>query len=208
MGTQVRHRDSKGHSVNVWSFWYVVTLRCFVYSSLPRVSVDLTPESFRSQVLSGQDHWVLDFYAPWCGPCQHFAPEFEVLARVSHLFLFLKSHRPVQNEPDSSSSYKMWYETHFDIFFEKYPSCDWQILKGEVRAGKLDCQAHQQICQSAGITAYPTVRFYPYLGMRRVRTDTLRQTPTFSRWSLNSSFIPVVLALNKPYTSWYSTSLL
>lgn len=93
-------------------------------------------------------------------------------------------------------------------FFEKYPLCDWQILKGEVRAGKLDCQAHQQICQSAGITAYPTVRFYPYLGMRRVRTDTPRQTPTFSQWSLNSSFIPVVLALNKPYTPWYSTSLL
>lgn len=52
--------------------------------------MDLTPESFRSQVLSGQDHWVLDFYAPWCGPCQHFAPEFEVLARVSHPFLLLK----------------------------------------------------------------------------------------------------------------------
>lgn len=65
-----------------------MVLLCCVYSSLPRVSVDLTPESFRSQVLSGQDHWILDFYAPWCGPCQHFAPEFEVLARVSHLFLF------------------------------------------------------------------------------------------------------------------------
>lgn len=45
--------------------------------------MDLTPASFKSLVLSGQDHWVLDFYAPWCGPCQHFAPEFEVLARVS-----------------------------------------------------------------------------------------------------------------------------
>lgn len=49
--------------------------------------MDLTPESYRSQVLSGQDHWILDFYAPWCGPCQHFAPEFEVLARVSYFFL-------------------------------------------------------------------------------------------------------------------------
>ena len=58
-----------------------------LYSSLPRVSVDLTPESYRSQVLSGQDHWILDFYAPWCGPCQHFAPEFEVLARVSLFFV-------------------------------------------------------------------------------------------------------------------------
>uniref|UniRef100_A0A8P4G6C7 DnaJ homolog subfamily C member 10 n=1 Tax=Dicentrarchus labrax TaxID=13489 RepID=A0A8P4G6C7_DICLA len=108
------HRDA--HSLRAWAL-----------SSLPRASVDLTPESFRSQVLSGQDHWVLDFYAPWCGPCQHFAPEFEVLAR---------------------------------------------ILKGEVRAGKVDCQAHHQTCQSAGITAYPTVRFYPYLGTRRVRTHT------------------------------------
>ncbi|TNN74045.1 DnaJ subfamily C member 10 [Liparis tanakae] len=98
------------------------SLRSWALSSLPRASVDLTPESFRSLVLSGQDHWVLDFYAPWCGPCQHFAPEFEVLARV---------------------------------------------LKGKVRAGKVDCQAHHQTCQSAGITAYPTVRFYPYLGTRR-----------------------------------------
>lgn len=66
----------------------VVLTRC-VYSSLPRASVDLTPESFRSLVLSGQDHWVVDFYAPWCGPCQHFAPEFEVLARVSpFVFIF------------------------------------------------------------------------------------------------------------------------
>uniref|UniRef100_A0A7N8XXF2 DnaJ homolog subfamily C member 10 n=1 Tax=Mastacembelus armatus TaxID=205130 RepID=A0A7N8XXF2_9TELE len=105
-----------------------------VHSSLPRASVDLTPDSFRSLVLLGQDHWVIDFYAPWCGPCQHFAPEFEVLAR---------------------------------------------ILKGEVRAGKVDCQAHYQTCQSAGITAYPTVRFYPYMGTRRVRTQT--QKAAFSQ---------------------------
>ncbi|XP_046902760.1 dnaJ homolog subfamily C member 10 [Hypomesus transpacificus] len=103
------HRDS--HSLKVWAL-----------GSLPRASVDLSPEGFRTHVLGGQDHWVVDFYAPWCGPCQHFAPEFEVLARM---------------------------------------------VKGTVRAGKVDCQAHYQTCQSAGITAYPSVRFYPHLGTRR-----------------------------------------
>uniref|UniRef100_A0A672Z2T1 DnaJ homolog subfamily C member 10 n=1 Tax=Sphaeramia orbicularis TaxID=375764 RepID=A0A672Z2T1_9TELE len=107
------------------------SLKTWVLSALPRASVDLTPDSFRSLVLFGKDHWVLDFYAPWCGPCQHFAPEFEVLART---------------------------------------------LKGEVRAGKVDCQAHYQTCQSAGITAYPTIRFYPYLGTRRVRNSSTNNT--------------------------------
>uniref|UniRef100_A0A8C5I257 DnaJ homolog subfamily C member 10 n=1 Tax=Gouania willdenowi TaxID=441366 RepID=A0A8C5I257_GOUWI len=97
------------------------SLRAWALSALPRVSVDLTPDTFRSQVLSGKDHWVLDFYAPWCGPCQHFAPEFEVLARM---------------------------------------------LKGDVRTGKVDCQAHYHTCQSAGITSYPTVRLYTYRGSK------------------------------------------
>ncbi|KAL4635492.1 hypothetical protein GN956_G12886 [Arapaima gigas] len=103
------HRDA--HSLRIWAL-----------GSLPRLSIDLTPEDFRSLVLQGSDHWVLDFYAPWCGPCQHFAPEFELLARM---------------------------------------------LKGTVRAGKLDCQAHGYTCQSIGIRAYPTVRFYPYLGTNK-----------------------------------------
>ncbi|NXR17573.1 DJC10 protein, partial [Cinclus mexicanus] len=37
---------------------------------------------FTEKVLNGKDHWVIDFYAPWCGPCQNFAPEFEMLARA------------------------------------------------------------------------------------------------------------------------------
>uniref|UniRef100_A0AAR2K861 DnaJ homolog subfamily C member 10 n=1 Tax=Pygocentrus nattereri TaxID=42514 RepID=A0AAR2K861_PYGNA len=109
------HRDA--HSLKTWAL-----------SSLPRASVDLTPEDFKRKVLEGREHWVLDFYAPWCGPCQHFAPEFEMMASV---------------------------------------------MTGTVRAGKVDCQAHYQTCQSAGITAYPTVRFYPYLGTPRVRAATL-----------------------------------
>ncbi|KAI1899502.1 hypothetical protein AGOR_G00062460 [Albula goreensis] len=99
-----------------------LSLRAWGMGALPRESVDLSPEDFRNKVLNGKDHWVLDFYAPWCGPCQHFAPEFEVLARM---------------------------------------------LKGSVKAGKVDCQAYTHTCQNAGIRAYPTVRFYPFLGTNR-----------------------------------------
>lgn len=42
------------------------------------------------------------------------------------------------------------------------------MLKGTVRAGKVDCQAHYDMCQRAGVKSYPTVRFYPYLGTTRV----------------------------------------
>lgn len=37
-----------------------------------------------------------------------------------------------------------------------------QMIKGKVKAGKVDCQAYAQTCQKAGIRAYPTVKFYPY----------------------------------------------
>ncbi|KAL7991581.1 hypothetical protein Chor_015837 [Crotalus horridus] len=89
---------------------------------LPQVSLDLTPQSFSDKVLNGKEHWVIDFYAPWCGPCQNFAPEFEILAKT---------------------------------------------VKGKVKAGKVDCQAYAHTCQSAGIRAYPTVKFYPYQGTKK-----------------------------------------
>uniref|UniRef100_A0A670HXA6 DnaJ homolog subfamily C member 10 n=1 Tax=Podarcis muralis TaxID=64176 RepID=A0A670HXA6_PODMU len=103
------NRDA--HSLRRWALGY-----------LPQVSLDLTPQSFTDKVLNGKEHWVIDFYAPWCGPCQNFAPEFEILAKA---------------------------------------------VKGKVKAGKVDCQAYAQTCQSAGIRAYPTVKFYPYQGAKK-----------------------------------------
>uniref|UniRef100_A0A672NZ58 DnaJ homolog subfamily C member 10 n=1 Tax=Sinocyclocheilus grahami TaxID=75366 RepID=A0A672NZ58_SINGR len=69
----------------VYNGWHrdAFSLKTWALSSLPRASVDLSPEDFKRKVLGGKDHWVLDFYAPWCGPCQQFAPEFEVLARMT-----------------------------------------------------------------------------------------------------------------------------
>ena len=36
-----------------------------------------------------------------------------------------------------------------------------QSMEGRVKAGKVDCDRNQYLCQQAGIRAYPTVRFYP-----------------------------------------------
>ncbi|KAB1279024.1 DnaJ-like protein subfamily C member 10 [Camelus dromedarius] len=128
-----RHQTKEKHTwealkaifvANSYNGWNrdAYSLRIWGLGFLPQASIDLTPQSFNEKVLQGKNHWVIDFYAPWCGPCQNFAPEFELLARM---------------------------------------------IKGKVKAGKVDCQAYAQTCQKAGIRAYPTVRFYPYERAKR-----------------------------------------
>lgn len=56
------------------------SLRQWLFSFLPSSVVELTPDSF-SQVLQGKDYWLIDFYAPWCGHCHAFEPEFKTVAQ-------------------------------------------------------------------------------------------------------------------------------
>ena len=45
-----------------------------------------------------------------------------------------------------------------------------QAVNGSVKAGKVNCESHSQICQKAGIGSYPTVRVYqnPSHGAKKV----------------------------------------
>ena len=56
------------------------------------------------------------------------------------------------------------------------------MIKGKVKAGKVDCQAYAQICQNAGIRAYPTVKLYPY-ERAKVRAGFSSVFLSFSRLS-------------------------
>lgn len=35
-----------------------------------------------------------------------------------------------------------------------------QMMEGKVKLGKVNCDNNYHICQSAGVRAYPTVKFY------------------------------------------------
>ncbi|MCU0841253.1 MAG: thioredoxin [Thiobacillaceae bacterium] len=51
--------------------------------------LELTEENFEQTILSN-DFVVLDFWAPWCGPCRGFAPVFEAASEKYPDIVFAK----------------------------------------------------------------------------------------------------------------------
>ena len=49
----------------------------------------LTPELFEEMVNHKKEGetWVVDFFAPWCGPCMELAPTYRQLAKVGSFFI-------------------------------------------------------------------------------------------------------------------------
>ncbi|XP_060064425.1 dnaJ homolog subfamily C member 10-like [Ylistrum balloti] len=91
------------------------SLRAWAFEFLPSKVETLRYYNFHQNVLSSSTPFIVDFYAPWCGHCQVFKPEFEKIA---------------------------------------------EALEGRVKAGKVNCDEDRNLCQQAGVSAYPTVRFY------------------------------------------------
>lgn len=42
--------------------------------------VNLSPSTFSERVLKGDEVWVVEFYAPWCGHCKNLVPEYKKAA--------------------------------------------------------------------------------------------------------------------------------
>jgi thioredoxin 1 len=60
-------------------------------------TVELTKDNFE-QVVTGNDIVVVDFWAPWCGPCKGFAPVFEAASEKHSDVVFAKVNTDDQQE--------------------------------------------------------------------------------------------------------------
>lgn len=56
--------------------------------------IDLNPSNFDKLVINGDEVWIVEFFAPWCGHCKQFVPEYQKAAnslKVSQIFKSTKT---------------------------------------------------------------------------------------------------------------------
>ncbi|XP_065051980.1 dnaJ homolog subfamily C member 10-like [Rhopilema esculentum] len=79
--TSVLYNDSHPHSLS--GFHAANDIIEFVEDIIHPVVVQLTPETFEKFLVHKPqgEMWIVDFYAPWCGPCQQLTPVYRKLAK-------------------------------------------------------------------------------------------------------------------------------
>ncbi len=67
-------------------------------------TIELTKDNFE-QVVTGNDTVIVDFWAPWCGPCRGFAPVFEASSEKHTDVVFAKVN--TEEEPELAGHFEI-----------------------------------------------------------------------------------------------------
>ena len=76
----------------------------------------LTKDVFE-QVVTGNDTVIVDFWAPWCGPCRAFAPTFEAISEKYPGIVFAKVN--TEDEPELAGQFEIRSIPTLMVFREK-----------------------------------------------------------------------------------------
>ncbi len=116
---------------------------------------ELTKDTFE-ETITGNDFVIVDFWAPWCGPCRSFAPTYEKVSEDHPDIVFAKVN--TEDEQQIAAHFQIRSIPTLMIFREKVIifSQAGALPEGAFRdllekAGNLEmAEVHKQIAEESG----------------------------------------------------------
>ena len=79
-------------------------------------AVNVNQNNFRAEVLQSDRPVLMDFYAPWCGPCRMVVPLVEQIAREREDIKVVKIN--IDEEPELASQFRVMSIPTLVVFHE------------------------------------------------------------------------------------------